>query len=596
MGGRFVARSGGSTRTGRSRTAIERYLPVGYFALAVALVLLVLPTVLRVPPDQAHSQAEFDPGLPPNEQQQSIVSVFNKGTTGTAGAGEATTGVGDGPGVGPGAGPGGGVGPGAPIPAPRGCPHGVGNPPRQDFSLYSPPCAPAWTGDNGGATWKGVTANEIRIAFSPSNLEPGTQPSNQGPVPTEPQGREKDADRTWRVLQAYLNANYQFYGRQIRLVFVKKGQGAAGSRDAAVTADTQYHVFGMFGVGPPMHAEGVRRGLVMFGSYQNPESYYANNQPYEWSWAVDADKISAFTAEFVCKQLAGKPADHTGPDALIQGKPRKFGLIVGQDDDTHTGGVAQFRGDLDKACGQPLADSVEYNASTDAGNTKADGVATAIAKMKSDGVTTVICACDPVLPTTFTGQATQQSYFPEWLMIGTGRTDENNAAVRYDKAQWSHAFGFTAQEMAAPAEETDAYRAYHSIDPNNDPNYVFCTYVYESLFGLMAGIQQAGPDLKPTSVQSGLFKLGYRFHEHPIWAIGGGFSADDPTYTDNVTEIWWDPTADEPNANTADGQKGAYRYVRGGKRYRLGELPREDPLVFQDGVTETTDNDSEFGD
>src|SRR5438309_5197420 len=112
-----------------------------------------------------------------------------------------------------------------------------------------------------------------------------------------------------------------------------------------------------------------------------------------------------------------------------------------------------------------------------------------------------------------------------------------------DPTQWQHAFGVTALEMERPNNNTDCFRAYHSIDPGNDPNYVFCTYVYGSLFFLMSGIQQAGPKLTPTSVAMGLYGLGYRFPLHPVWAMGGGLSPGDPTYTDNVTEFWWDSTA-----------------------------------------------------
>src|SRR5687768_6307208 len=39
----------------------------------------------------------------------------------------------------------------------------VGDPPRQIEYPQSPPCVPYWDGDNGGATYKGVTRDEIRV-------------------------------------------------------------------------------------------------------------------------------------------------------------------------------------------------------------------------------------------------------------------------------------------------------------------------------------------------------------------------------------------------------------------------------------------------
>src|SRR5205807_5171636 len=45
------------------------------------------------------------------------------------------------------------------------CPFGFGNPPRQIESVYSPPCAPAFTGNNGGPTSAGVNATDINICY-----------------------------------------------------------------------------------------------------------------------------------------------------------------------------------------------------------------------------------------------------------------------------------------------------------------------------------------------------------------------------------------------------------------------------------------------
>ena len=39
----------------------------------------------------------------------------------------------------------------------------VGDPPRQTEDPQSPPCVAYWTGDNGGATWKGVTHTTVTV-------------------------------------------------------------------------------------------------------------------------------------------------------------------------------------------------------------------------------------------------------------------------------------------------------------------------------------------------------------------------------------------------------------------------------------------------
>src|SRR4051812_28433694 len=190
-----------------TRRRAENALPLAYFVLALLLVIVALPSALRQMPPQQNQTAELSPDAPPDKDQQSVIAALNRASSGTAGEG---TGQGAGKGIGAGDG-----GPAAlsraPEQAPRSCPRGFGNPPRQTFSLYAPSCAPSWTGDNNGATWKGVTAAEIRVAV------PVTAGA-EGPVTTDPSTTPSGSeDRTWSALQAWVNANYQLWGRQLRL-------------------------------------------------------------------------------------------------------------------------------------------------------------------------------------------------------------------------------------------------------------------------------------------------------------------------------------------------------------------------------------------
>jgi hypothetical protein len=135
------------------RNSVERYLPVVYFVLSVVLIAGLLPTALRPPQPPPPTSAEFSPDAPPDEDHEVILSVLSRGTTTTAGSGE-EVGVGEGPGA---------VMQEVVELAPR---RGLcfGDPPRQAESIYAPACAPAWTGQNPGATWQGVTGDEVRIA------------------------------------------------------------------------------------------------------------------------------------------------------------------------------------------------------------------------------------------------------------------------------------------------------------------------------------------------------------------------------------------------------------------------------------------------
>ena len=48
-----------------------------------------------------------------------------------------------------------------------------------------------------------------------------------------------------------------------------------------------------------------------------------------------------------------------------------------------------------------------------------------IAKLKAEGVTTVLLSTDPVAPGALTREATAQEYFPEWVVTANTLTDTN---------------------------------------------------------------------------------------------------------------------------------------------------------------------------
>jgi hypothetical protein len=102
---------------------------------------------------------------------------------------------------------------------------------------------------------------------------------------------------------------------------------------------------------------------------------------------------------------------------------------------------------------------------------------------------------------------------------------------------------------------------------------------------LFTGIQLAGPDLTPESFRDGLFSYaptgGYTTNWGVSWGTGLWESAD-YTAADDVTLVWWDPTAKGPHEaqEAGDSGDGMYRYVDGGKRYGRGELAAAHPSFF----------------
>ncbi|HZU72626.1 MAG TPA: hypothetical protein VE990_07620 [Acidimicrobiales bacterium] len=549
---------------------MESYLPLLYFAVAIAVIALLLPSVLRPPAQQSNQSAQLSPNSP-HSQQQSIIAAFQSAESGTNGAGQ---------GAGAGAAPGGL--PGAPAPAaeavsgpPHYCPFGVGQPPLQLNSPYAPPCAAGYNGKNPGATYQGVTVTTVRIAVG--DIAGATFPQN-GPVPTQPSAGEGAADRFYTDMQLYFNQAFQLWGRSLQLIGVTQGTGASGDVKAETAAAKDYSVFAATTYTPPFCPNAVQDHMPVFcrGQYELP--YYQQRQPYLYSWFMDETQSDQFIAENICKNLAGKAAKWAGPG--LSGRPRKFGLIYSEDPTYPVDGPDIAR-DLKEQCNLSLAVDIGYDLTAGDSNGNS-ALASALVRFEDAGVTTVLDEMDYLSSAEFTNQAASAGYVPEWYDNGASLMDRNQLAADQNQAEWAHAFGFTTEEMEIPLSDTACYQVVQAVDPGYSPNESLCNYQFPSLLQLVSGIQGAGPDLTPTTLDQGLVKNGYKYYSNPSWPAGGGFSADNPTYIKNVAEMWWKPGAVDP---VTGDPTGAYEYLDGGARYRLGQLPGGDRPYFTSGTT-----------
>ena len=548
------------------------YLPLAYFALALVFLVVALPSALRPPPDQANQAAEFSPDAPPDENTDSIVAALQRAESGTAGAGTGTGGDGEGLGLGPDIGE---------IAAPaRACPHGFGNPPRQIESLYSAPCAGPFVGDNGGSTYAGVTANEIRVALI---MCTNVMATNNGPIDdSATNGNAKD--RTLRAYQRYFNQTYQFYGRRLQLISLNPKNGDTCNESAnkamVVEAAENYNAFGIIADIGYTYQEAVRRKMLVEAHWTAGEpDYYRRNFPYMFSPTLDADRLVDANTEFICKQLVGKPAIHTD-DPTINGKPRKIGLIAWAGSDWGAGGEV-YQEALRKKCGAQYDSVVTVDTFEESADSASEW-STVVTRFKADGITTIVMGIDYVFGGQMANQASAQGYYPEWHVCGCFAWD-TNIAMHYfvNSAQWRNAFGITAREVPMPLPETDWYRAYRAVENNGEPDSTVGMVVFNALVNLANGIQMAGPNLTPQTFMQGQFKIPSRTPD-PIWSMGGGYSPGDLTYPDYVGFIWWSPTDMAPDDSAGPG---AYRHVFGGKKFRIGELPEETIPFFEDGVT-----------
>jgi hypothetical protein len=559
----------------------ERYVPIALLAAVMLVAAVVLPTALRPPPDEGATSPEFSPDAPPDDSEESLISQLGRGSTGTAGAGAGIGAESIGRGIPPEI-----PDAGTTKPAPPRKGKCYGEPARQTESLYSAPCVAAFKGDNGGKTYTGVSASEIRFGvLSCSDLE---FPSYEGPIheepPDDPSKREDEDDRTYRVFQKYFNTRFEFYGRTLRFVAMRaRGEGGeddcvdTSTRAAMRNLADKYDVFGVLTGSPGAQHEAIRRKLVVGGGYQYAQEFYDRNTPYAHSWYIDGTKLLKLDHEFLCKQMPG-PAQFAG-DPTMNGDPRKFGALLFRSS-AHDISPKHLQDSFRAECGKQWTDIKEFRSTSVDPAAYAADVANALVGFKNQEVTTVACFCDPVTAGVATYAATNSAYAPEWFMPGTGEMDNNFFAQFYDQAQWSHAIGVTAMEMARNYNEWDYYRAYKEIDPANDPDGGVGQYVFGQMLQIANGLQMAGPKLTPESFMTGLQRMPKRPPNNPIWAIAGGYSPGDYTYTDYVSMVWWDSNIQAPDTNT----KGAYRHVNGGQRYTFNEIPTTQAGFFKEGM------------
>lgn len=544
--------------------ARNRVLPFAYLAAAAAIVAVALPTSLRPPPEDSTQSAALSPDAPPDEEPEQIIQSLQQAASRTAGA----TGGDPGPGE-----PTTTTAPPPPPPPPeerasRGqC---FGDPPRASHSYYAAPCAPAFVGDNGGETHKNVFSDVVYVGVS-HTIGNGTE----GPVPDTPRENEGGADRTLRVLQAYFNENYETYGRKFNIVQLPASTAdPVESQAHAVKADEEYRLFAAKYLYSGFCEEFASRDLVSFCNPM-PIEFHQRWEGNLWAFMMDYTAVDRMGAEYICKKLAGKNADFAG--GAEEGQPRKFGLLYEKAEARNASRDHEFiAAQLEARCGLTDVESISIDTTT--GQVGAMW-AQALAQFRAAGVTSIVLQIEFVPAVQLMSAADSSGYFPEWLLFFPYGLDFNAIGSLLPQAQMAHAFGLSAWEQPAPNIQNDCFKAYKSIDPEGTPNQQTCSVFYRDLEQMANGIQEAGPDLTPETFAAGLYRIGYRFYPE-AWAIGGGYAPGDPTYMDNMGEIWWDPEARKPE----DGTPGAYRWVKNGQRYREGELVPDELLVFQDGT------------
>ena len=440
-----------------------------------------------------------------------------------------------------------------------------------------PPCAPQWAGgDNGGATWAGVTGSTIKVVLYRAKANAAVDAIlRESGTYTSPANQQQ----TFEVAVDWINKHYQLYGRKIVPIFYTGACDIAPPVDSCFRGDadaivSKYHPFAVVWDRntnePAFHDELSRKGVVNWGGWGFTDSFNDNLRPYHYDLFMGGDTQAEITGTWYCKRLAGKKARFAGT-ADLQAKPRK--VVVSYPDTATTTPAAKHLESIIKSCaGASAVIDGPYSSNT---STAAQQATTNVAKYKAAGATSILWMSDPIAPAYGTKAAATQSWFPENILAGGGLLDYDALAQNYDQTEWAHAFGPSDIALQTGVNDADSGKIWRaegksgSPDPNGN---LTTTY----MLSVASGLTAAGPKLTPLTYEYGLLTMpGYnqwsKWHDPRLTYIKYG--KDDYTGISDIREVYYSTTKTSPT----NGRPGAYIALNGGQRYTIDDIPSGEP-------------------
>lgn len=426
------------------------------------------------------------------------------------------------------------------------------------WSPYAPPCQPAWSGNNGGSTSTGVTSTTITLSYR----EEGESSDVDAIRSIMPGVLPNDSQVLYDLnvfLQAF-NKEYELYGRHVVVkpfmaqgdaVEEMVGEDTQGAQEDAATAASMGAFADITPLPTDLYAEAlVQNHVVSMNNLLVSNSFLQSSAPYAYSMIPSLDDLGSLLTTMGCN--LGSSDVSFADDSSLNGKPRVFGAIL-LENPQYQGLQNEIVSGLQK-CGVKIPVVISYTLDL---STIQQQMQNAISQMKSNGVTTVLCGCDPVGTIYVTQAADQQDYGPEWFSEWLPPEMERT----YSQDQWAHSVE-VGLGPSIPLIQDEAYKVYEMVDPGVQPQEPYFWYIYYQLLYLFNGLQAAGPDLTPSTLLSGLQRLpASQPGQVGTWRYGPGiywpFSQAQVSY--------WVPT----KTNAFDDKAGDYNPCYGGEWFSL---------------------------
>ncbi|NNN20442.1 MAG: hypothetical protein HKL80_00370, partial [Acidimicrobiales bacterium] len=346
------------------------------------------------------------------------------------------------------------------------------------WSKYSPMCEPKFTGNNGNATSPGVTKNTITITYRvPASSLSGLTASF---FPPQLVGTQAQALQTMQTYIDLFNKEFELYNRHVVLkTFVGKGneltelqgQGQEQAQQDALTAksDGAFADVSLLASTQLYDQDLANEHVISIGAIAQPQSWFESYAPYEFSPNGTCDDSATVSATIIGRTMANQNAIFAGEPSFTKQK-RKFGLIY-PENPSYAGCALELAKIIATRYHSPMVREVAYTINIQQAVPQATNV---IAQMKAHGVTSIVCACDPLFPIWLAMAANQQNYSPEWLATNFG----DIFGQKVSTSQWSH--DISGGLVTQPKLQQEAYQAYKLEDPTGTPSPEFAS-IYEPL-------------------------------------------------------------------------------------------------------------------
>ena len=473
-------------------------------------------------------------------------------------------------------------------------------------SSYAAACVDKFNGNNGGATYRGVTADAIKIVIrkTADSGGPSAQTVDQANKAAGRASRTEYLQFVDKYWLPYFNKMYELYGRKV--VFVEYGSTQSNGVDeaqskgkdgACADADTIASSIKAFGdllfttgfqesqpfaecakekggiwvpLGAPYYPEGAipdPKGVNLTGVS------YRSWDPYVWSTVMNCEQIAYDVAEYMGKRLNNRLAKWA-KDPAYQKEKRVFGTYV-PDNPGYQHCVNVNESTFASKYGGKIA--WRHNYPLDVSRFP-DQAAQAVLEFQSHGVTTLINACDTISTELMTTAANRNGWGPEWLLIGVATQDTNGSARTFDQTEvGGHMFGMSqlGPDALTLAKGSEPYEAFARANPGVSPPQG-SLQAYWPMVHIFNMLQAAGPILTPANIAAAAHRLAPGGGAKG--AVGTWSMAKGHTEIIDSREIYWD--ANVPKDKSGDGGTGAYIETYGGRRFASGQWPAEEPSVY----------------